>query len=126
LELGDIDNAVEGGRALVLQLRDDSHSDVKAFVLGIMVAALTLRGDLDEALASARQAAPLLCEEGMLFGLMDHLALRAARVGRLTDAARLLGYSDAAHRTAGRPREPIGERASAQTDRLLMDALPES
>jgi len=126
LEQGDVESSVEAGRALTTRLRDSAHSDVQAFVFGIMVAALISRGDLDEALVTARQAAPLLREEGMLFGLFDHLALRAALAGRPADAARLIGYSDAAHEAAGRPREPISRRAASRVDRLLQDALAES
>jgi predicted ATPase/DNA-binding winged helix-turn-helix (wHTH) protein len=125
LEQGDVDGAVEAGRALTARLRDSAHSDVQAFVLGIMVAALVFRGDLAECLATARLAVPLLREEGMLFGLLDHLSLRAALAGRLTDAARIIGYSDAAHQAANRPREPIGKRAANDVCHLLQDGLPE-
>jgi hypothetical protein len=125
LERGDIDGSVEAGRALIADLRDSTHSDVQAFVLGLMVAALTFRGDLHEALVTARRATPLLREEDMLFDLFDYLALRAALAGRLPDAARIIGYSDAAHLAANRPREPIGERAVGSANRLLQDALAE-
>jgi tetratricopeptide (TPR) repeat protein len=124
LEQGDVDGAVEAGRALIAAMSDSAHSDTQAFVLGLMVAALTFRGDLAEALVTARRAAPLLREQGMLFELFDHLALRAALAGRLTDAAKIIGYSDAAHQTANRPREPIGKRASDNLSSLLQDGLP--
>jgi hypothetical protein len=125
LEQGDVDGAVEAGRTLIACMGDNEHSDTQAFVLGLMVAALVFRGDLDEALVTARKAAPLLCEQGMLFELFDHLALRAALAGRLPDAARIIGYSDAAHQTANRPREPIGKRAANNVCQLLQDGLSE-
>lgn len=124
LERDDIDDAMEIGRALTARLRDSAHSDVEAFVLGLMVAALTFRGDLDEALIVARQAVPFLREEGALFGFFDHLALRAGLVGRLKDATRLIGYSDSAYQASGRPREPIGKRAATRIDLLLQEKLP--
>lgn len=126
LERDDIDDAMEIGRTLTARLRDSAHSDVEAFVLGLMVAALTFRGDLDEALIMARQAVPFLREEGALFGLFDHLALRTGLVGRLKDATQLTGYSDAAYQASGRPREPIGKRAAIRIDQLLRETLPES
>ena len=126
LEQGDVAGAVKAGRTLISDMRDSPHSDVLAFVLGITVAALTFGGNLDEALATARRAAPLLREQGILIELLGHLALRAALVGRLQDAARIIGYSDAAHEAANRPREPIGKRAATQVYELLRDNLPES
>lgn len=125
LEQGDLDGAVEGARALIARLKDSAHSDVQAFVLGLMVAALTFRGELDEALATAHRAAPLLREEGMLSQLVDHLALRAGLAGRTRDAALIAGYADFIHRVSGRPREPIGHRAIERLMLLLHEALPD-
>ncbi|HEX4157085.1 MAG TPA: winged helix-turn-helix domain-containing protein [Rhizomicrobium sp.] len=125
LEQGDLDGAVEGGRTLIGCLNDSAHSDVQAFVLGLTVAALTFRGDLEEALATAHRAAPLLREEGMLFQLVDHLALRAGLAGRTRDAALIAGYSDFIHRVSGRPREPIGRRAIERLMLFLREGLPD-
>src|SRR5690349_6661172 len=58
-------------------------------------AALTVRGNLDEALTLAREAAPLLRDEGTLSWHFDHLALRAALDGRMRDAAIIAGYANA-------------------------------
>jgi tetratricopeptide (TPR) repeat protein len=126
LEKGDIDAAIDSGRDLEARLRGTSHSDVLAFVLGLLGAALTERGDLEEALTAARQAVQLLRDEGMLFGQFDHLALRAGLAGRIKDAARIIGYADWIYRAAGRPREPIGERAATRLATLLATALGES
>jgi tetratricopeptide (TPR) repeat protein len=123
LQMNDLDEAVTSGRRLAARFRDTTHSDVLGFVLGILSGALVARGDLDEALTVAREAAPLLRDEGMLFWLFDHLALRAGVAGRMTDAARLAGYSDAVYRTHHHPREPIGCRAIERLTELLRDAL---
>ena len=126
MEMGDIDTAIQFGRDLAVRLRGTSHSDVLAFVLGLLGGALTERGDLDEALGTARQAMQLLRDEGMLFGQFDYLALRAGLAGRLEDSARIIGYADWIYRAAGRPREPIGERAATRLSALLIAALTDS
>lgn len=123
LQMNDLDEAVTSGRRLAARFRDTTHSDVLGFVLGILAGALVARGDVDEALTVAREAAPLLRDEGMLFWLFDHLALHAGLAGRTTDAARLAGYSDAVYRTHDHPREPIGRRAIERLTELLRDAL---
>ncbi|HEY3777119.1 MAG TPA: winged helix-turn-helix domain-containing protein [Rhizomicrobium sp.] len=125
LELGDIDSAISSGQALTSRLRITSHSDILGYVLGILAAALTLRGDLELALSAAGEAAPLLRDEGTLFWLFDHLALRAGLAGRIKDAALIAGYADAVFREFGRPREPIGRAATERLAVLLRDALPE-
>ncbi|HEY3777295.1 MAG TPA: winged helix-turn-helix domain-containing protein [Rhizomicrobium sp.] len=123
LQMNHLDEAVTSGRRLAARFRDTTHSDVLGFVLGILAGALVARGDLDEALTVGREAAPLLRDEGMLFWLFDHLALRAGLAGLITDAARLAGYSDAVCRTHDHPREPIGCRAIERLTKLLRDAL---
>ncbi|MEI9985870.1 MAG: hypothetical protein WDN69_23410 [Aliidongia sp.] len=55
---------------------------------------MTARGDLDAALAMAREAVPLCREDGYVDWLFPHLALRVAKAGRSEDAARLWGYAD--------------------------------
>jgi tetratricopeptide (TPR) repeat protein len=125
LEMGDVEGAVSAGRSLAAELRETHNTDTLGFVLGILCGALTARGDLEEALAVAKEAAPLLRDDGMPFGLFDHLALRAGLAGRTRDAALIAGYADAIHRASGRPREPIGHRAIERLCRVLRKALPE-
>lgn len=88
--------------------------------------ALTARGDLYEALIAAREAAPLLRDEGILFWLFDHLGLRAALSGRMPDAAMIAGHADEAFRRNGHSRWPMGVRAVERLNTLLSSALPES
>lgn len=125
LEVGNLDGAIAMGRDLALRLRDSPHSDVRAFVLGLLCGAFTARGDLHEALVVARQAVPLLRDEGegMLYAQLDHLALRAGLAGRARDAARIIGYVEPIYRQSGRPREPIGERAAVRLSQLLEATL---
>jgi predicted ATPase/DNA-binding winged helix-turn-helix (wHTH) protein len=124
LEQGDVDGAVQVGRELAQRLRDDSNFDVQAYVLGLMATALIWRGDLEESLTAASQAAPLLRDEGMLFTLFDQLALRAGLAGRPADAARIIGYTNAIYRGLDRPREPVAQSAENRLMKLLGSALP--
>lgn len=125
MEAGDNDGAIAMGRSLAARLSDSFHSEVRGFAPGVLSAALTARGDLDESLAIARDAAPLLRDEGMLFWLFDHLALRAALAGRVKDSALIAGHADTVHETFGRPREPMGRRAVARATALLREHLSE-
>lgn len=121
MQIGDFDRAIMNARDLTLRLRDTFHSDVLGYVLGLLVAALTDRGDLEEALTVAREAIPLLRDDGP--PIFDHLALRAALAGKLREAARLIGYADSAHKASSRPREPIERRAAMRVSKILRAAL---
>ncbi|HEX4159303.1 MAG TPA: winged helix-turn-helix domain-containing protein [Rhizomicrobium sp.] len=123
LQRGDLDGAISEGRELALRLREARQSDTLGFVLGVLAGALAARGDLNEALIVAREAAPLLRDYGRLFWLFDHLALRAALAGRAKDAALIAGYSNAVYEKFGRTREPMGHNAIERTRFLLRDVL---
>jgi predicted ATPase/DNA-binding winged helix-turn-helix (wHTH) protein len=123
-ERGDVDGAVSAGRSMTEQLRDTTHSGLYGFVLGVLAAALTARGDLNEAMTVAREAVPLLRDDGALFWLFDHLALRAALGGRAKDSALIAGYANLVSRNNGQ-REPMGRHAVERTAVLLRQALPE-
>jgi len=123
LQRGDLDSAISEGRELAIRLREARQPDTLGFVLGVLAGALTARGDLNEALIAAREAAPLLRDFGRLFWLFDHLALRAVLGGRAKDAALIAGYSNAVYEKFGRTREPMGCHAMERTALLLHDAL---
>jgi len=123
LELGDIDSAIFSGQELASRLRDTYQTDILGYVLGVVAAGLTLRGDLTDALSTAREAVPLLCDEGMLFWFFDQLALRSGLAGRIKDAALIAGHADAVFREFSRPREPIGQQASERLAALLRETL---
>ena len=122
---GDVDGAISAGRSLARRLCGPSHSQFRGFVLGVLTGALTRRGDLDQALETAREAAPLLRDEGCLFQLFDDLALRGALAGRCADAALLGGYADSVFRRIDQPREPRGRRSVALLGERLGGTLPD-
>jgi len=121
LESGEIDGAIAKGRDVAVQVRDTPH--IHGFVLSVLTAALVARGDVDEALRTAREAAPILRDEDALYWLFDHLALRAALVGRAKDAALIAGYADAVHQKLGCQRQPMGRRAVERVHVLLHETL---
>lgn len=84
---------------------------------------LVERGDYEEALRAAREGLELRKVAGYAWGALDHLALRAALVGRWTDAARVAGYVDAVFAARGVVRQANEARARARLDRLLSDRL---
>ena len=124
MEKDDVDSAVVAGRRLIARLHGTVHSDLRSGVLRLLAGALTARGDLNEALSAAREAAPLLRDEGNLTELFDHLALRCGLIGRAADAAALVGYTDAAYQKINLPRAPIGTRAIERLATILNETLP--
>ncbi|HWZ72767.1 MAG TPA: winged helix-turn-helix domain-containing protein [Casimicrobiaceae bacterium] len=81
------------------------------------------RGDLDKALVAAREGLPLCKEAGSTWNTLDHLALRAALVGKVADAARLAGYMDSTFAAKGQPRQPNEARARDRLRTLLQETL---
>ena len=86
--------------------------------LGNLAGVLTEQGRLDAALEAAREALPLLVEAGRAWSHIDHLALRAALVGKHANAAELAGFSDASHGTR-QTRAPNEARARSRLTAVL-------
>ncbi len=84
---------------------------------------LVERGDFEEALTAPREGLELRKTAGYAWGGLDHLALRAALVGRSADAARVAGYVDAMFAAKGVVRQVNEAQARARLDRLLHDQL---
>lgn len=124
---GDLDRAQASLREATMLLRDlpgMANSSAMCICLLNLVGVLVERGVHDEALELARQALPLAVENKLTPILLDHLALRAALVGRTGDAARLAGCSDARHDAIGMVRQRSELRARERVRELLHDALP--
>jgi predicted ATPase/DNA-binding winged helix-turn-helix (wHTH) protein len=125
--LGELDAAVAGFREVISLMRASNRGTT--LILGVnltnLAGVLVERGDFQEALSVAREGIELRKAGGDTSGALDHLALRAALVGRWADAARLAGYVDAAFPTIGSPRQTNEARARARLDRLLRDQISE-
>jgi tetratricopeptide (TPR) repeat protein len=123
--LGALDAAVAGFRETIALMRGSNMST--KITLGVtltnLAGVLVERGELDEALSAAREGLELRKAVGDTSGALDHLALRAALVGRWADAARLAGYTDAVFATRRIVRQVNEARARTRIDRLLHDRL---
>lgn len=94
---GDLAAAAAAAREALVQARRTGGDGYVGGAAGLLAGILTGAGELDEALALAREALPLCHEDGYVAWLYDHLALRVGRAGRPADAARLSGYATRLH-----------------------------
>lgn len=122
--LGELDTAVAGFREAIALLRANMGTK---WLLGLhlsnLAGVLVERGDFEEALSPAREGLELSRAGGDISDALDHLSLRAALVGRPTDATRLAGYVDAMYATRGIVRQVNEARARARLDQLLHERL---
>ena len=124
--LGDLDAALAGFRETVKMLRELPMT--KKSLLGGHLINLsgvhTERGELDEALAAAREGLPLFnVAAGVVWYLLEHLALRAAMAGSVVNAARLAGFADMAYLSKKASRQPNEARAHDRLHMLLREKL---
>ena len=123
--LGDVDAALAAFREAVALMRKSPQT--RKFLLGVSLTNLagvhTERGELDQALAAAREGLPLLQEASYAWGTLDHLALRTALAGKVTNAARLAGYADSAHAARQATRQANEARARNRLQLLLREKL---
>lgn len=114
LSLGQSDEAVTQGRALVEGLRRQRNLYMLGFALGNLGAALLQQGHLDEAAATCLEALPHLRREQHAAWLFDHLALLALRRARPADALRLQAYGERLRAQTQSVRDPGEQRAWQQ------------
>jgi len=123
--LGELDAAATAFREAIALMRG-SNMGTK-LVLGVnltnLAGVLIERGNFEEALIAAREGLGLRQASGYAWGALDHLALRAALVGRSVDAALLAGYVDGVFALRGVVRQANEARARASLDRVLTDEL---
>jgi len=116
---GRLDEAIEAMREAVEYARRCGSMGFLGAAIGGLAAILIARGDLDEALDAARDAYPLCREDEYVDWLFDHLALRAAKLGRPKDAALLWGYAE----RNGQDRQPNEQTAIDALQALLRSNL---
>jgi tetratricopeptide (TPR) repeat protein len=123
--LGALDDAAAGFREAIGLMRGPHKAT--ALLLGVnltnLAGVLVERGDLDEALTAAREGLELRRTAGYAWGALDHLALRAALVGRCADAARIVGYVDGVFAARRVVRQANEARARARLDHVLHERL---
>lgn len=124
--LGDLDAAAGALREIVSQLRRAPPGRRRSlgFNLANLAGVLAERGETEAALASAREALPMLRAGGYAWIFVDYLALCAALARRPARAAQLAGFADAAYAVHQSVRQPNEARACERVARLLAEALP--
>ena len=124
--LGDLDAAVAAfGEVVALMRRPTITRKISlGYALANLAGVLTERGNLDDALAAAREGVPLLAEGGGLaWRFMDHLALRSALAGKFANATRLAGFAESVRTANKTAREPNEARAHSRLHTLLSEKL---
>ncbi|MEI9984105.1 MAG: tetratricopeptide repeat protein [Aliidongia sp.] len=91
---GALEMAIDTMRDALNQARREGNRRFIGNASGNLAGMLTAHGEVDSALAAAREAVPLCREEEYIDWLLPHLALRIAKAGRPKDAAQLWGYAD--------------------------------
>ena len=124
-ETGDLDTAESGfcEAAALIRRRPRPPKGMLGLCLTNLAGIHTERGELDEALAAAREGLPLRKESGYTWGAMDHVALRAALAGKTANAARLAGYADAAYVAKATPRQGNEARARSRLHTVLRERV---
>ncbi len=121
-EMGDLDTALAGFHEAAALLRKmATRKGMLGMCLTNLAGIHTERGELDQALAAAREGLPIRRDAGHAWFAFDHLALRAALAGKTSSAARLAGYSDAAYAAKATPRQANEARARDRLRSLLRE-----
>jgi predicted ATPase/DNA-binding winged helix-turn-helix (wHTH) protein len=121
MTLGQPEEAVARGRALLEVVRSERFSPMWALTAGNLGTALTELGRLDEALPLLRESSALERQRGLLWQGLDVLALLALRQQRTEDAARVLGRSDAASKLRFGSEERIRRLVESELRQVLSD-----
>jgi hypothetical protein len=120
--LGDLDAALAGFREASALIRASLRFARKG-MLGVCLTNIagvhTERGELDQALAAAREGLPLRRQIDYALGALDHLALRALLAGHVRNGACVAGYADAAYAATQSVRQPNEARARERLHALL-------
>jgi tetratricopeptide (TPR) repeat protein len=123
--LGDLDGAKAGFRQMVASVRKSPVYSEGTLGLNLinLAGVLTEQGKLDDALAAAREALPLLKDGGLAWIFLDHVALRAALAGKVANAARVAGYADSIFAAKRTSRQFNEARAHVRVQALLREKL---
>jgi len=123
--LGDLDAALAGFRETLGLLRASplTNKGTLGICLANLAGVLVERGELAEALATAREGLPLLREGGYAWMVLDHFAVRAALAGESERAVHIAGYADSVHAEKQASRQPNEARARARLEAILRERL---
>jgi hypothetical protein len=123
LAVGQVDEAVTSGRALVQALAGTRRQWTLVMARINLMAALLEKEHLAEARAIGEQCWPQAELHDVRAEMADYLALLAALEHRPRSALRLAGYSDAAYAARDATRQDIEQRAVQRAERLARARL---
>lgn len=119
LMAGEFDEAVRLEQAAIEELAALKEDRRLCWALANLCAAHLLADDNVSATHAARQALQHMHRMTMQGDLYDHLALVAARSGNCTEAALMLGASDAWYQRTQRSRQPNEQRLAERVEQAL-------
>jgi predicted ATPase/class 3 adenylate cyclase len=121
---GNLDEAFDQCRECVELIRQlPSKKTSLGLRLGSLAGIHVARGKLEAALDAGRESLQLLNGEGETYMVLDYLALRAALLGKYSNAARTAGYTDSIFTKIAATRPPNQARARTQLETLLQGNL---
>jgi predicted ATPase/DNA-binding winged helix-turn-helix (wHTH) protein len=116
---GRLDDAIERSRDACETLRAFGQHGNRGVALRTLGAALILKGDVESARTTAREALALLVRAGHGHKMIAQAAFHAARKGRCTEAAWLLGHREGRTERATTFDHPIVSTATEAIARAL-------
>jgi predicted ATPase/DNA-binding winged helix-turn-helix (wHTH) protein len=119
---GALAGALQLARPLAMSLRYSGRRETRQELLALLLGALLLAGELDEARAAGGELYELAkkLDFSRLYVALDAMALLAVETGRHELAARILATSEAAHENHGQPqRRPAAQRIRALVEERL-------
>jgi tetratricopeptide (TPR) repeat protein len=125
-ELGDLSGAETSLREYIaMRSRPSMRRSRLAIAFATLAGVLSDRGDLDGALAAVAESVNLMEQDAVndAWNVMDYFALRAARAGKIENAARMAGYADACFTERQASREPNEARTRSALEVLLRERL---
>jgi tetratricopeptide (TPR) repeat protein len=126
-QLGDLQGAETSLREFIaMRHRPSVRRSRLANAFAWLAGVLSDQGVLDAALEATRESVRLIEQDAAndAWNVMDFFALRAARAGKVENAARMAGYTDACFVAKRTTREPNEARSRAALQALLCERLP--
>ncbi len=119
---GDTASALQLGRPLALSLRHSGRRETRFELLGAILDALLIAGDIAEARATGAELFDLAhrFDSSQLYTVLDAMAYLACADGRCEVAARIITVADVAHETHGQARRrPTEEQMRTMVTKIL-------